>query len=162
GHTGDFSRPRPVMLRFDATRVSKTSIVPLGEVVMTKVEEVMSPDVVTVPSTAAIITAARLMRDADVGDLVLTDHGEMVRIVRDREFVVGAVTTPRGTGATIGEICSERPAPVEPSASVERAAAMMRRYAIRRLPVVEHNIPRGIVPIGDLARVENPASTLAA
>ena len=55
---------------------------------MTRVREVMSPTVVTARTSTWIRTAARLIRDADIGDLLVTDHGEIVGIVTDRDIVV--------------------------------------------------------------------------
>jgi CBS domain-containing protein len=41
------------------------------------IRTVMTPDPVTVDADAALVDAARLMRDNDIGHVVVTDDGEV-------------------------------------------------------------------------------------
>jgi CBS domain-containing protein len=50
----------------------------------------------------------------------------------------------------VGEMCTEETATVSPPDSVAEAVRVMRRHAVRRLPVVEAGSPVGVVSIGDL------------
>ena len=50
----------------------------------------------------------------------------------------------------VGEMCTEETATLSPSDSVAEAIRVMRRHAVRRLPVVEDGRPVGVVSIGDL------------
>jgi CBS domain-containing protein len=49
---------------------------------------------------------------------------------------------------------------LSPTDSVEEAVALMRDKSVRRLPVVEHGHPVGIVSLGDLAIEKDPHSAL--
>jgi CBS domain-containing protein len=49
-----------------------------------------------------------------------------------------------------------------PDDTTDRAAELMRRHSVRRLPVVEHGgCPVGMVSLGDLAATDDPHSALA-
>jgi CBS domain-containing protein len=128
---------------------------------MTRVREVMSPTVVTARTSTPIRTAARLMRDADIGDLLVTDLGEIVGIVTDRDIVVRGLACHGDLDTPIGEIATDTIATVRPSDSIEHAEEIMRRYAVRRLPVLHHNRPVGMVSLSDVARSEEPTGALA-
>ena len=94
---------------------------------MTRVRDVMSPTVVTARTSTTIRTAARLMRDADIGDLLVTHHGELVGIVTDRDIVVRGLASHGDQDTPIGAIATDTVATVRPSDSIERAEEIMRR-----------------------------------
>jgi CBS domain-containing protein len=127
------------------------------------IEEVMTPDPVTISSASSIAEAARLMREADTGAMIVLDENQEVDgILTDRDIAIRAVAEDRDPSQTrVGEIASEDLTTLEPGASVGEAVRLMREKAIRRLPVVEGGRPVGIVSIGDLAEELDPRSALA-
>ncbi len=126
------------------------------------VKEIMARNIVSVSTSTPITEAAREMRDADVGNVIVEDGGEIRGIVTDRDIVVRAVAEQRDPGnTTVGEICSGDVVTVSPDERVEDAARIMRERSIRRLPVVEGGRPVGVVSIGDLAIEKDPRSALA-
>lgn len=135
-----------------------------SELASRTVAEVMSPNPVTMLGTESLFSAAQTMRERDIGDvIVLDDTNARVRgIVTDRDMVVRALAEerdPRET--TIGAICSQNLTTIEPGESVDNAVKLMRKKAIRRLPVMEDGKPVGIVSIGDLAEKFDQRSALA-
>ena len=53
------------------------------------IDEMMTTDPMTVSSQATIADAARIMRDADIGDVIVLDEsGKVSGIVTDRDLVV--------------------------------------------------------------------------
>jgi CBS domain-containing protein/hemerythrin superfamily protein len=127
------------------------------------IEEVMTPDPVTILASVTIVEAARLMREADTGAMVVLDEDEEVQgILTDRDIAIRSVAEDRDPSQTrVGEISSADVTTLEPGASVAEAVRLMREKAIRRLPVVEGGRPVGIVSIGDLAEERDPRSALA-
>ena len=125
------------------------------------VGDVMTRDPFTLSCSATIMSAAQVMRDADVGDVIVLDHGDAVGIVTDRDIVVRGLAAGCDLSTAVGEIASRNLATVAPSDPIERAVTLMRKYAIRRLAVLENNLPVGIISIGDLALTEDPGSALA-
>jgi CBS domain-containing protein len=65
------------------------------------------------------------------------------------------------TMVDFGEVCSGELVTVTPEQPVEEAVWLMRRHALRRLPVGEEGRPVGAVSIGDLALERHLGSALA-
>jgi CBS domain-containing protein len=126
------------------------------------VGEVMTKNVVTCPADATLVDVAALMRDRDIGDVLVTDDDEVRGIVTDRDLVVRAMASgadPRAT--TVASVCTEDPATVTAETSLEEAERIMRERAVRRLPVVEAGRPVGILSLGDLAIERDGGAALA-
>ena len=119
-----------------------------------------NPRTVNVDDT--VKDAAALMRDGDIGDVIVVEGGQVAGIVTDRDIVVRAVAEGRDAESTpVSEICTTGITTIEPDASVDDALRTMREDDIRRLPVVRDGSPVGIVSLGDLAVEREPDSTLA-
>jgi len=127
-----------------------------------QVKSVMHSDPVTVPVLAMASDAARLMMEYDIGDVIVMADDRCCGIVTDRDLVVRVMAAGRDPRTTqIGEICSAQLIAVAPDDEVEIATCWMREFALRRLPVIEDGRLVGIVSLGDLALVRDPASVLA-
>jgi CBS domain-containing protein len=123
------------------------------------VREVMNGNVVTLPPSAPLVDAARRMRDADIGDVLVVDGGTLAGVVTDRDIVVRAIADgkdPQST--TLADVCSGDVVTVAPDDSIDHAAQVMRERAVRRVPVVDGRNPVGIVSLGDVA-IERESST---
>jgi CBS domain-containing protein len=126
------------------------------------VEEVMTRDPRTVSPSDSIVDAARVMNEADIGDVIVAEGDEIKSIVTDRDIVVRAIAEGRDPqSTTVSDVCTPSVETIEPSASVDDALRKMREADIRRLPVVEDGRAVGIVSLGDLAVEREPDSTLA-
>jgi CBS domain-containing protein len=83
-------------------------------------------------------------------------------ILTDRDIVIRGVAVGRSPGeTTAGEVCTPNPTVLSPGDEVGRAVALMRKKAIRRLPVVQNHVLVGVVSLGDLAIERDRASALA-
>lgn len=119
-----------------------------------------NPRTVNVEDT--VLEAAQVMRDNDIGDVIVVQDGQVTGIVTDRDIAVRAMAEGRDPDSTIvGDIATTGIQAIEPEASVDDALRMMREHDIRRLPVVKNGRPVGIVSLGDLAVEREPDSTLA-
>jgi CBS domain-containing protein len=126
------------------------------------VEEIMTRQPRTVNAGAPVIEAARIMRDGDIGDVIVVDDGSVEGIVTDRDIVVRDVAEGRDPESTpVSDVCTTGIESLEPGATVDDALRKMREADIRRLPVVQDGRPVGIVSLGDLAVEREPDSTLA-
>jgi CBS domain-containing protein len=126
------------------------------------VEQIMTTNPRTVNVDDTVLQAAQLMRDNDIGDVIVVNDGQVTGIVTDRDIAVRAVAEGRDPEpTTVGDIATTGVQAIEPDASVDDALRMMREHDIRRLPVVKNGRPVGIVSLGDLAVEREPDSTLA-
>jgi CBS domain-containing protein len=124
------------------------------------IREIMTTDLVTRPGSTSLQDAARLMRDRDIGDIVVMDNEQLTGIVTDRDIVVRCVAEGDISSATLADACSPDLHTITPDTGIGDAARLMAEGAIRRLPVVEDGRPVGIVSIGDLAVERDPDSAL--
>lgn len=126
------------------------------------VRDLMTPDPVTVDESASLRQVAQLMREQDIGDVIVERQGSVGGIVTDRDIVVRAIAEGESPDSLLaGDICSGDVLSVSPTDTMDDAARLMSEAAVRRLPVVEDGRAVGIVSLGDLARVQDPDSPLA-
>ena len=120
----------------------------------------MNPYVVRLPATASLRDAAIVMRDEDIGALVVEEDGNFCGIVTDRDIVVRGLASGDGN-VKLGSVCSEEIIAVSPERTDVDAAAIMKENSIRRLPVIENGRVIGVVSLGDIAIETDPDSVLA-
>ncbi|TLS47883.1 CBS domain-containing protein [Streptomyces montanus] len=126
------------------------------------VYDVMTPGATTVEPGASLVEVARLMRDQDLGGVLVAEGDRLLGVVTDRDIamrVVADAGDPRIID--VGSICTPDPVCVGPDEEASAAVALMRRHAVRRLPVVQDGRPVGMVSLGDLAANRDPNSVLA-
>ena len=117
----------------------------------TRVREVMTAEPHTLPSSTSLSDAAREMRDADIGSVIVTESGSICGIVTDRDIVVRAIARGMNPLETpLSAVCPREPMTLSPEQEVDEAVYLMRMRGIRRLPVEENGRPVGIVSLGDL------------
>jgi CBS domain-containing protein len=127
-----------------------------------KIRDVMTANPITVDVRTPVPEAARVMRDHDVGDVLVIDDDMLRGIVTDRDVAVRAVADHGDvSNLPVGDICSTNPVTVEADDDVDRAIDLMRKEALRRLPVVDHGNVVGIVTLGDIAMEHAPQSALS-
>src|SRR5437764_335737 len=118
-----------------------------------QIRELMTLNPVALSGTTSVHEAARAMRDADIGDVIVIENNQVCGIVTDRDIVVQTVAEAQDPATTtLADLCRHTLITVTPTDSVEQAVQLMRTNAIRRLPVVEGGQAVGIVSLGDLAR----------
>ncbi|MFF8970141.1 CBS domain-containing protein [Streptomyces sp. NPDC014995] len=125
------------------------------------VRDIMTAEPVTVEPQASVTSVARLMRDENIGAVLVTEEDRLRGLVSDRDLVVRALAEggdPEQT--TVASVCSDDLVTVTPDEDLDHAVQVMREHAVRRVPVVEEGRPVGIVSLGDLAIERDPDSAL--
>ena len=127
-----------------------------------RVIDVMTKQVVYMPAATPLDEAARAMREADIGDVVVTEGQSLAGMVTDRDIVVRAVAENRQpSDITVGEVASHGIVMIEQTATVTEAADLMRERSVRRILVCDSERQLvGIVSLGDLAVRHDPDSVL--
>ncbi|MFF9392215.1 CBS domain-containing protein [Streptomyces griseoluteus] len=126
-----------------------------------QVRDIMTSELVTVEPQASVASVARLMRDEDVGTVLVTEDGRLKCLVSDRDLVVRAFAEgvdPDRT--TVIEAASADLITIGPDESIDHAVELMREHAVRRLPVVEGDEAVGVIALGDLAIERDETSAL--
>lgn len=128
-----------------------------------KVGDVMTKQVIYLPADTTLDEAAKAMREADIGDVVVTDGTTLAGMVTDRDIVVRAVAERRDPATTtLGSVATREVVMIEQNSSAADAANLMRDRAVRRVLVCDADRQLvGIVSLGDLAMRLDPTSALS-
>ena len=124
------------------------------------ISEVMTTDLKTVQKGTPISDAAKAMRDADTGAIIVTDDGRFAGLVTDRDIVVRALAEGKGPDTPVDEVTSQDIKTITSDQTVDDALAIVREQNVRRVPVVDGDKPVGIVSIGDLSEQRDLGSEL--
>jgi CBS domain-containing protein len=131
-----------------------------GLVDVRQVREVMTAAPQTIEAKGTLSEAARMMRDGNIGDVIVTDGGRPIGIVTDRDIAV-AIADGHDPATTQGREVIGDLVTVTPTDTVKEAMRRMRDYDIRRVPVVESGRVIGIVSLGDVSGLPGAAAVLA-
>ncbi|AUM15310.1 CBS domain-containing protein [Rhodococcus ruber] len=120
---------------------------------MTTARDIMHRDAVCIGEHDTLETAARRMRELEIGALpICGDDNRLHGIITDRDIVLECVAAggdPRSM--TAGALAHGKPYVVDADADVGRVLTVMEEHRIRRLPVVEEHRLVGMISEADLA-----------
>jgi CBS domain-containing protein len=121
---------------------------------MAKVRDLLArkgTDVVSIPTTATVLDAARLMNEHHIGGVVVMEGGRPVGIFTERDVlrrVVGAGRDPVST--PVHDVMSTTLFTVTPETLLDECRALMTDRRIRHVPVVGAAGLEGLVTAGDV------------
>jgi CBS domain-containing protein len=115
------------------------------------ISEVMTQGVVTVETADSLRRVGELMRDRNVGSVVVCDAGRPVGVITDRDLALAVVADQVEADDQAGEHASRPLVTGQVEMDLEEAVALMIQHHIRRLPVTDGESLVGIVTIDDLA-----------
>ncbi len=99
-----------------------------------KISEIMTRDVEVAAPGDTLQSAAQLMADLDVGALPVTDDGQLVGVITDRDITVRGVARGRAPErCTVGEIMSTELRYCLEDDTVEEVAERMGALQVRRI-----------------------------
>lgn len=103
-----------------------------------EVRELCRHRAVSIGATADLVEAARLMREAHVGFLVVAEGSGPIGVITDRDIVLETVAADVDAhDVTVGDAMTPDPVTVVEGASLEEALESMRMAGVRRVPVVD-------------------------
>jgi len=115
------------------------------------IQEIMTKEVVTVDSNDTIFDAFIKYRDEKVGCLIVTDKEQCAGIVTERDLIEKVVCLCKDPKKTkIKEIMSSDIKTIHPLKKLEQALEIMKKYKIKKLPVVSDDAVVGIVTSTDI------------
>jgi CBS domain-containing protein len=116
-----------------------------------RISEVMTQGVVTAETGDSLRRVGELMRDRNVGSVVICEGGRAVGVITDRDLALAVVADNVEPDDSAGNHASRPVVTGEVEMDIEEAVALMIQHHIRRLPVTEGEELVGIVTIDDLA-----------
>lgn len=114
---------------------------------------IMVRDVKTVDRTKPIVESVKLMKECDIGSLVVTDGIRPVGIFTERDLIKKIAEKLENLGVPIGQVASKHLITISSAATVWDALILMSTHNIRRLPVMERKKLVGIVTERDIFKL---------
>jgi predicted transcriptional regulator len=111
----------------------------------------MTRSVASATSKTPVSQVASLMRDLNIGDVLVVDDGKLRGIVTDRDLAIHVLTNGATSSSPVEKYMSTEVVTGAPDWSVEQMADVMGKHQVRRLPIVQDGNVVGIVSLGDLA-----------
>lgn len=118
---------------------------------MLRAYEVMTRAVASVTPQTPVSQVATMMRDLNIGDILVVQDGKLRGIVTDRDLTVNVLTNGANSGAPVERYMTTDVVTGSPDWSLEKIAGVMGEHQIRRLPIVQDDTVIGIVSLGDVA-----------
>jgi CBS domain-containing protein len=105
----------------------------------------------SVSSTDMVIEALKLMMDARIGAVLVTENKKIVGIFTERDYVQkGELKGRRAESTLVKDVMTGDMYTVTMDTSMEQCMALMDMHHIRHLPVVENDQLVGLVSIRDV------------
>ena len=123
---------------------------------MASVSEILqekSGDVIRIDGGATVFDAVKVMVEANVGAVLVTDGTEIEGIFTERDYLRRiAVEGRRSRFTFVREVMSSPVIVFTPETTVDEGMALMTDRRIRHAPVVEDGELVGMISIGDLVK----------
>jgi signal-transduction protein with cAMP-binding, CBS, and nucleotidyltransferase domain len=114
----------------------------------------MRRDIETIDREATLITVAKRMAEKRIGALMVTQAGEMMGIVTERDLLQkGLAHNEDPAQVRVGSVMTHTLIDIDINRTVHDASDLMAEKNIRHLPVTENRTIVGIVSVRDLVRM---------
>jgi len=110
-------------------------------------------EVLTIDQNATIVEVATKMSDNNVGCLLVIDNnGKCAGVLTERDMLSGVFTkeTSYAAGVLVKDIMTTDPISCTTATSIERIEQLMAEHKIRHLPIIENEVPVGMLSSRDL------------
>jgi CBS domain-containing protein len=111
----------------------------------------MTETVVTAPPERSVREIAEMMRERNVGSVVLIEKQRPVGFLTDRDLTVSVLADGRDLGDHAADHASTPVITANAEMQVEEAAELMVRHGVRRLVIVDGERLIGILTLDDIA-----------
>lgn len=128
---------------------------------MKKARDIMTGTLITCSPDAPVSEAARLMRDGDTGNVLVTKDRKLVGILTDRDIALHVASGDDISQMQVSDIMSTHVITGQAKWDLTKIAETMSKHQIRRLPILDDGMLVGIVSFGDLARYDDRHSRIA-
>lgn len=127
-------------------RLTKTA----RELLESKPSEVSG--VISVAPSDTVLVALKLMREKDIGAVIVLDKGKLAGVLTERDYARDVELEGRtAKDCLVHQIMTGREIVcAKPADSVERCQALMKQHRVRHLPVCEEGGVIGVLSIRDI------------
>ncbi len=124
---------------------------------MMNVKEIMNIDVRTIAPKTLVGEAAQIMRDDDIGFLIIADKDTLVGTLTDRDIVTRGVSQVNDlSDISVDEVMTVKVLSCHEENTLDEVASLMSEEKIQRMPVFNNeNKMVGVVTLGNISQYLN-------
>jgi CBS domain-containing protein len=105
----------------------------------------------SVASTDTVLQAIKIMAEARIGAVLVTEGGKVVGIYTERDYLRKGENEGRAAKDTkVKDVMVSKMLTVTNDTTVDQCMALMKQYSVRHLPVVENDHLLGVVSMRDV------------
>lgn len=119
----------------------------------TGVGSVMTKQVKTIEGSRPLLDCVKIMRDSNIGSLVVVEEGKPIGIFTERDLIRKTAEGPESLGAPMVKLMSQPLTTISTTATIWDAITLMGRLNIRHLPAVQNGKLVGILTERDVLRL---------
>src|SRR5437868_263634 len=93
-----------------------------GWINMLKAYDVMTRAIATAAPATPVSQVAKMMRDMNIGDVLVVEEGKLLGIVTDRDLTINVLTNGANTNAPVEQYMTSNPVTGSPDWTLERIA----------------------------------------
>lgn len=107
-------------------------------------------ELLTAPSAMTVAEAARLMKQRNVGAMMVVDDGKLVGVFTERDGLFRVLAAGLdGDTTPLSKVMTANPKTISPDRPFTHALGFMHESRFRHLPVVENGHPIGMISVRD-------------
>ncbi|HWQ25059.1 MAG TPA: CBS domain-containing protein [Gaiellaceae bacterium] len=114
---------------------------------MATLAEIVKPTFITVAPEDTLGEVAEQMTRANVGAVVVKDHGRLIGILTERDMLRAMASRVHTSEARVRQWMTSDPVTAPPEMQLEEAAQIMLDHGFRHLPVVDGTSVLGVVSL---------------
>ena len=117
----------------------------------------------SVASTDTVLQALKVMAEAHIGAILVTEGGKIVGIYTERDYLYkGEIEGRLAKDTLVKDVMVSKMMTVTKDTTVEQCMGLMKQYNVRHLPVVEKDQLVGLVSMRDVmfAALKNKESEI--
>ncbi|ARM75047.1 CBS domain-containing protein [Acidianus manzaensis] len=115
------------------------------------IKDLITKEPITISSSSSIKSAAKMMREYNVGSLLVTSNGNAVGIVTERD-IIQAISDDISLDDKVSKIMTTNLVMAESNMDEGDAALLMANKKIRHLVVTENGKIIGVISLRDVAK----------
>ncbi len=118
-----------------------------------KVGDVMAKGVVTIGPGDTVKKACGIMVKHDLSGLTVVDGGKVVGMLTQGDLIPLIANEKSPASVKVKEIMGRKPVSIGPAADISKAAEVMIKNGVKRLPVLKKNNLVGVITQTDIVRI---------
>ncbi|MGA0025072.1 MAG: CBS domain-containing protein [Burkholderiales bacterium] len=113
-------------------------------------EIIEGQELLTAPASMTVAEAARLMRQRNVGAMMVVEGDKLAGMFTERDALFRVVATGLDvTNTPLSVVMTKNPKTISPDRSFVQALGVMHEGRFRHLPVIEDGRPVGMISVRD-------------